>query len=241
MSRNRWQAVKTNIHLNDNSTSEHTTDKLFKLRPFLGSLSNNLQKIPIDEKVCVDGQIIPFKGGHSLKVHVKNKPKNWGYKVFARCDCSDVLLDFEIYTGKGDDSEIPDIGVSGNVVIRLTEVLQRHMNHKVLWQLVQECEFELQKMGIQRLWTVRPNRLPGCSFINEMKRQGRGTVEEKVTSVEGVEIIALKWYDNKRVQLVSSFAGAYPTYTVQRWDRNEKKSIQVQCPSAVVIYRVVGK
>jgi len=43
MSRNRWQAIKTNIHLNDNSTSDRTTDKLFKLRPFIDSLSNNLQ------------------------------------------------------------------------------------------------------------------------------------------------------------------------------------------------------
>jgi hypothetical protein len=37
----RWQAIKTNIHLNDNSTSDQTTDKLFKLRPFLYSLSSN--------------------------------------------------------------------------------------------------------------------------------------------------------------------------------------------------------
>jgi len=36
-----------------------------------------------------------------------------------------------------------------------------------------------------------------------MKRQGRGTVEEKVKSVEGVEIIALKWYDNKPMHFVS--------------------------------------
>ena len=44
-----------------------------------------------------------------------------------------------------------------------------------------------------------------------------------MTSVEGVEIIALKWYDNKPVHLVSSFAGAYPTSTVQRWDKREEK------------------
>ena len=85
---------------------------------------------------------------------------------------------------------------------------------------------------------MRPNRLPGCSFISdkEMKRQARGTVEEKVTGVEDVEIIALKWYDNNSVHLVSSFAGAYPTATVQRWDKKEKKIIEVQCLSAVMIY-----
>ena len=38
------------------------------------------------------------------------------------------------------------------------------------------------------------------------------------------------------MHLVSSFAGAYPTSTVQRWDRKEKKSFQVQCLSAIMIY-----
>jgi len=71
MSGNRWQAIKTNIQLNDNCTYEQTTDKLYKLRPFIGSLSNNLQKIPIDEKVCVDEQFIPINGKHGLKVYVK--------------------------------------------------------------------------------------------------------------------------------------------------------------------------
>ena len=117
----------------------------------------------------------------------------------------------------------------------------RHMNHKVYfdnWFSSVNLLVELEKMGIHPLGTVRPNRLPGRSFISdkEMKRHGRGTVEEKVTIVEGVEIIALKWYDNKPVHLVSSFVGAYPTSTVQRWDRKGKKSIQVQCPSAIMIY-----
>ena len=118
MSRNRWQAIKTNIHLTDYSTSDRTTGKLFKLRPFIDSLSSNLQKIPIDGKVRVDEQIIPFKDRHSLKVYVKNKPKKWGYKVFALCDSSGVLLNFEIDTGKEEhDSELPDVGVSGNIVL----------------------------------------------------------------------------------------------------------------------------
>jgi hypothetical protein len=95
------------------------------------------------------------------------------------------------------------------------------MNRKVYydnWFSSVNLLVELEKMGIQSLGTLRPNRLPECSFISdtEMERQGRGTVEEKVTSVEGVEIIALKWYENKPVHLVSSFADAYPTSVVQR-------------------------
>ena len=108
------------------------------------------------------------------------------------------------------------------------------MNHNVYydnWFSSVNLLVELEKMGIQCLGNVRPSRLPACSFIRdkEMKRQGRGTVEEKVTSVEGVEMIVLKCYDNKPVHLVSSFAGAYPTSTAQRWDRKEKKSSMSEC------------
>jgi hypothetical protein len=57
----------------------------------------------------------------SVKVYEKNQPKNWGYKI--PCDCSVVLLNFEIYTGKEHDSNVVGVGVSGNV-LRMTTVLQ---------------------------------------------------------------------------------------------------------------------
>ena len=44
--------------------------------------------------------------------------KKWGYKVVPLCGFSGVLLNFEIYTGKEEHaSELPDVGVSGNVVV----------------------------------------------------------------------------------------------------------------------------
>ena len=43
-------------------------------------------------------------------------------------------------------------------------------------------------------------------------------------------------HDKKTVHLVSSYAGAYPTSTVSRGDKKEKKKIEVQCPSVIMIY-----
>jgi hypothetical protein len=34
-----------------------------------------MKSIPIEEKVCVDEQIIPFKGKQSLEVYMQKKPK----------------------------------------------------------------------------------------------------------------------------------------------------------------------
>ena len=242
MSRNRWQTIKNNLHFIDNNSMVGNTDKLFKLRPFLDSFARNLHQIPIEEKVCVDEQIIPFKGKHSLKVYMQNKPKKWGYKVFALCDSSGVILNFEPYTGKIEhDIDLPDVGISGNIVLRLTKILARHINHKVYydnWFSSVSLLVELEKMGIQSLGTVRPNRLPGCNFSSDkaMKQQGRGALEEKIANVEDIRVLAIKWYDNKPVHLLSSFAGAYPTSAVRRWDKKEKKNVEVQCPSAVMIY-----
>jgi hypothetical protein len=71
-----------------------------------------MKSIPIQEKVCVDEQIIPFKRKHSLEVYMQKNPKKWGCKTFALCDSSGVVLNFDLYTGKIDDhSELPDVGI----------------------------------------------------------------------------------------------------------------------------------
>lgn len=65
---------------------------------------------------------------------------------------------------------------------------------------------------------------------------GRGTFDEKVASHEGVQVIATKWHDNRAVTMLSTFAGAYPTCTIERWDKKTKEMVDVQCPSSVRSY-----
>lgn len=76
-------------------------DKLFKVRPFIDALQQNLKKIEPEEYNSIDKIIIPFKGHSSLKQYIKNKPHKWGIKVFARAGASGMLYDFEVYVGKG--------------------------------------------------------------------------------------------------------------------------------------------
>jgi len=63
--------------------------------------------------------MIPFKGRSSLKQYIKNKPHKWGIKVFSRAGISGIVYDFEIYVGKGTTRESTDLGISGDIVIRL--------------------------------------------------------------------------------------------------------------------------
>ncbi|XP_049799919.1 piggyBac transposable element-derived protein 3-like [Schistocerca nitens] len=241
MSRSRWEQLKLGLHFNDNETIDQA-DTLYKIRPFLEPLVENFRRIPMSEKLSVDEQMIPFKGRHTLKNYVKNKPKKWGYKAFVLCDSHGIAHNLEIYSGKvKHDPSLPDLGVNGNVVLRLASVIPRHMFHKLYfdnWFTGVRLEVELEKMGIQSLGTVRPNRLKGCMFTSDkvMKNKGRGSYEEHLSKIDGITLSAVKWYDNKPVHLLSTFAGAHPTSTVERWDRTKKEKINVECPSIVHYY-----
>lgn len=241
LSRNRWEQIKSKLHFNDN-TQHNNEDKLFKIRPFIDAIVNNFKATPMTEKLCVDEQMIPFKGRHQLKVYLKSKPKKWGYKAFVLCGSDGIVYNWELYSGAvALDPYLPDVGVSGNVVLRLSKVIPRNYFHKIYfdnWFNSLKLQVELHKIGIHCLGTVRNNRLRNCSFTNdkEMAKKGRGSIEEKTTIIDGVKLTAIKWYDNKPVHLLSSFIGVHPTKQVQRWDSKSKSKIEIQCPHAVHLY-----
>ncbi|XP_046998482.1 piggyBac transposable element-derived protein 3-like [Schistocerca americana] len=193
MSRNRWEQLKLGLHFNDNETIDQA-DTLYKISPFLEPLVENFRRIPMSVKLSVDEQMIPFKGRHTLKNYVKNKPKKWGYKAFVLCDSHGIAHNLEIYSGKvKHDPSLPDVGVSGNVVLRLASVIPRHMFHKLYfdnWFTGVRLEVELEKMAIQSLGTVRPNRLKGCMFTSDkvMKKKGRGSYEEHLSKIDGITL-----------------------------------------------------
>ena len=57
-------------------------DLSFKVRPLLNIVKENFRKIPKEENLCVDEQIIPCKGRSFMKQHIPKKPNHWGYKMF---------------------------------------------------------------------------------------------------------------------------------------------------------------
>ena len=90
MSRDRFETIKRSIHFSDNThmlpRDAEKFDKLFKVRPLLDHLQQNYDEISINQRLCIDEQMIPFKGASSLKQYLPNKPHKYGYKVFVLCD-----------------------------------------------------------------------------------------------------------------------------------------------------------
>ena len=69
-----------------------------------------------------------------------------------------------------------------------------------------------------------------------MKKSGRGNVELWTTNYDGVELRAVKWFDNRGVTLLSTCESVNPRSDVSRFDRKEKKKVKVTCPSIVTTY-----
>lgn len=248
MTCNRFETIKRFLHLNDNDnfkplgTPGH--DKLFKVRPLLEKIRERLLFVPKEEFLAVDEQIIPTKCRHELKQFNPAKPHKWGYKNQVLSGVSGFSYDFDIFAGDQSNvypSDAPDLGVSSNVVTRLTSTVPRNVGHKIFfdnWFNSVALQVYLFKNGLLPLGTVRLNRVPnaGMPVEKDLKKNGRGAMVEKVATVDDVNLSLVSWYDNKQVNLLSAFVGSEPISTKRRYFRKDKEYKDIASPRAVDVY-----
>lgn len=67
-------------------------------------------------------------------------------------------------------------------------------------------QIHLTREGILPLITVRASRTPNINLPKEieMKRRGRGIIE-KVAKIDDIQISLISWYDDKVVNLLSTY------------------------------------
>jgi hypothetical protein len=243
MSRDRFLLIKKNLHVVDNSfqlnPNDPAYDRAFKVRPLLNIVKENFRKIQKEEKLSADEQIIPFKGRSIMKQHMPNKPNRWGYKVFVLAGGeSGICYDFVLYTGKGDKVEH---GFCTDIIITLCETVPRSNDHQLFCDnffTTIQLQVELMKLGIFCVGTIRSNRLAGLSMrdANDLSREGRGSMDHRVTEVNGVQMCATRWFDNNVVNCLSTLHDCELVDSVRRWSTKEKKHIQIQRPNVIKAY-----
>ncbi|CAK1598666.1 unnamed protein product [Parnassius mnemosyne] len=247
MACNRFETIKKNLHFNDNDNfipfGNPGHDKLFKVRPLLNGIRQQLLLVPKEEYLAVDEQIIPTKVRHDLKQYNPAKPHKWGYKNQVLSGVSGFSYEFDIFAGEQSNTRpegAPDLGVSGNVVTRLTETVPRHVNHKIFFDNWYNSpkQIYLTKIGFLPLGTVRLNRVPNIDMPleRELKKQERGFMIEKVATIDGVCVSVVTWFDNKPVHMLSTYVGCYPTTTKRRYFRKKKQYKNINCPQAIEVY-----
>lgn len=80
------------------------------------------------------------------------------------------------------------------------------------------------KSGLLPLGTVRLNRVPNSRIPkDELMKQGRGSMMEKVATIDGVKLSLVSWFDNKIVTLMSPYVGMNPVINKCRYSRKDKQ------------------
>uniref|UniRef100_A0A3B3IBA3 PiggyBac transposable element-derived protein domain-containing protein n=1 Tax=Oryzias latipes TaxID=8090 RepID=A0A3B3IBA3_ORYLA len=227
MALNRWEFTKKSLHFNNNEVRQgENVDPLHKIRPLVTHLTSKLQTIPMGEKLAVDEQMVPFKGRNRLNQFLPAKPKKWGYKILVLAGSDGNPHNFEIYTGRVvQPSELPDVGASGNVVLRLAQPIPKQQRHKLF--------FDNWFTSVPLILTLAQQ---GIHCAGTLKRTGRGSFDQKTAMVGETTLHVVKWYDNRSVSLLSDYIGAHPVTDVDRWDGKQKKVIRVPCPAVVTEY-----
>lgn len=64
----------------------------------------------------------------------------------------------------------------------------------------------------------------------------RGSYHENITTYEGLDLAATSWKDNKQVLLLSTYVGSQPIENIDRFDKKQKRTVQISCPRVVKEY-----
>ncbi|GBN67900.1 hypothetical protein AVEN_93362-1 [Araneus ventricosus] len=104
MPANKFERLREFLHFNDNNgnlpLSNLDRDRLFKIRPLLEKINENLAKIPLEQYLCIDEQICSTKSRNCMKRYNPNKPHKWGYKIQVLSGSSGFTYKIEPDPGK---------------------------------------------------------------------------------------------------------------------------------------------
>lgn len=237
MSRDRFSWFLSNFHINDNSTqprrNDPNYDKLYKLRPLLDTLSQTfLLSLKPHENQAVDESMIRFKGRSSIRQYMPMKPIKRGYKVWIRADSSGYVCQFQIYTGKSENTTEKNLGK--RVVLDLTRPIVGKF-FKVYFDNYfnsLELQRDLLRDNIYACGTARKGRKYIPTDLHDDKGLQRGDFDYRV-STDG--IVCLKWMDKKSILFLDNFHNPSDTQTVNRKKKDGSQE-EISCPLLVKDY-----
>ena len=242
LSPKRYKKLRQYLHVVDNNErekEENKGDKCFKIKPLLQAVRKNCMKIEPEISHSIDEQIIPAKTKRSGGVRQCNpkKPHKWGFKNLVRAGKSGIIYDFFLYSGK--HSTGGESCSAEAIVLKLSEGIPKHQNHLLFfdnWFSTMNLMLLLKSEGIFTTATFRANRLNGCplSADKDLKKEGHGAFVYRTDVNSGLHVV--KWYDNKCVNVASTFSGVKASGTVKQWDSKKKEYVDAKVPDLIADY-----
>lgn len=128
MSEKRFRYISRALRFDDKlSRPRQRDDELGPFRKIWDMWTHRLQMMfSPNKEICVDEQLVPFKGRCAFRQYMPKKPAKYGLKVWAVCDVeTSYAWRLQLYTGKA-AGERAEINQGMRVVLELTEGLQGH-------------------------------------------------------------------------------------------------------------------
>ena len=125
MSRTRFEAITRFLRFDSkvDRAERRERDKLAPIRVICDKMAAKFRaSFSPGEAVCVDEQLLVYRGRCPFKIYLPSKPGKYGMKLWI---CADVetsyCVNFEVYTGR--QGHGPEINQGARVVLQLTEHL----------------------------------------------------------------------------------------------------------------------
>ena len=233
------------FHLADNSVAppvgDPGYDKLYRVREFLNIISRNISReYKLSRDIAIDETMVPHKGRLSFKQYIKNKPTQWGIKLWVLSESlTGYVYKFQVYLGKeGGNTEKK---LARRVVRDLTAPIEGNNHHLYMDNFYCDPHLFIERMnfGIYCCGTVRAGRkgFPKDILIAKAdeKRLPRGHYQFRIHD----QLVAMSWFDRRGVYLLSTIHppknpdGTLPT--IPR--KNGREQVDVPCPPAQVDYQ----
>ena len=228
MSRERFRSIKKYLHIADNANLAKS--KVAKVLPLFNMLKERCQQFGVfDELLSVDESMVPYRGLHSAKQYMRNKPVKFGYKVWMLCSARGYPYNFELYCGKDDKRKTP---LGTHVVNTMLEPISHVDSHVVFFDnffTSHKLLSELADKNIRACGTLRDGRSGRCPLesIKSIEKKPRGSYDYKTDGT----VLCVRWNDNKAVTVATNYYDVNPLHKVERWIKGSgKKSISQPHP-----------
>lgn len=217
---------------------------LHKIQPLLDHFCLNAKNVWCPRNnLCVDEDLVTFRGRSRLVLYMPLKPGKWGIKVWKLCDDSRFVCRLDVYPG-AKESDTED-GQPEAIVMRMLEnCLEKTPGTGVPRRLYLDnfytslpLTLKLLRHNVYVIGTIRSNRrgLPLNVVHSKLKP---GEMAWRMLKNHDCPVLLLKWKDSADVLLLTS--AHEPTQSVvegQRPRRSGKEPAKT-IPDAIIDYRI---
>ena len=159
--------------------------------------------------------------------------------IWALCTSTGAGVWYEPYCGR--DTRVDDLGLGQgpNIVLQLAEKSSLVPGEELFFDnLFTSFDLleRLSERGLGGTGTVRQNRLNRVPIVKKKELEKKTVARGTFQTVFNKDQVLVAWKDNKAVYMGSNKYGVNPVSTCSRFNRVERKKVQVPVPAVVQRY-----